>query len=203
MLGLTVLLALGIYLTVSALVIWLVVRWAKKRGRRGWVWGGVAAFAIYNLVFWDWIPTVAMHKYYCSTEAGFWVYKTPEQWVKENPGVMETLVDNSPYEEYPNWPTENWRGKEIASINQRFGMLYTSHLSSVAEDELFLNVWRWRNELVDKKTGEILVRHVDFSAGNGYIGGDLPVKFWIQYNHCSDKNEYADRFGELLKQFGG
>lgn len=91
MLGLVVLFVIGLYLAISALVVWLAARWAKKRGRRGWVWGGVAAFALYNLVFWDLIPTLVMHKYYCATEAGFWVYKTPEQWVKENPGVAETL----------------------------------------------------------------------------------------------------------------
>ncbi len=91
MLGLVVLFVIGLYLAISALVVWLAARWAKKRRRRGWVWGGIAAFAMYNLVFWDLIPTLVMHKYYCATEAGFWLYKTPEQWVKENPGVMETL----------------------------------------------------------------------------------------------------------------
>lgn len=51
MLGLVVLFVIGIYLAISALVVWLVARWAKKRERRRWLWGGLAAFAMYNLVF--------------------------------------------------------------------------------------------------------------------------------------------------------
>ena len=42
---------------------------------------------MYNLMFWGLIPTLAMHKYYCATHAGFWVYKTPEQWMKQNPDL--------------------------------------------------------------------------------------------------------------------
>ncbi len=113
MLGLVVLFVIGIYLAISALVVWLATRWAKKRGRRGWVWGGVAAFAMYNLVFWDLIPTLAMHKYYCATEAGFWVYKTPEQWVKENPGVAETLSMSHLPEQYRVNPNNGNSGDSI------------------------------------------------------------------------------------------
>jgi hypothetical protein len=50
------------------------------------------ALVMYHLVFWDWVPTVVAHQYYCATEAGFWVYKTVDEWKAENPGVMETLV---------------------------------------------------------------------------------------------------------------
>ena len=42
MFGLIVLMAIATYLIISALVVWLSVRWAKKRGRRGWLWGSFA-----------------------------------------------------------------------------------------------------------------------------------------------------------------
>lgn len=91
MLGLAVLFFIALYLLITWGVVRLAVRWARRHGRRGWVWGGVAALAMYNLMFWDLIPTLLIHKYYCATEAGLWVYKAPEEWVKENPGVLETL----------------------------------------------------------------------------------------------------------------
>ncbi len=50
---------------------------------------------MYNLVFWDLIPTKLLHKYYCATEAGILVYKTPGQWITENPGVAETLTSTT------------------------------------------------------------------------------------------------------------
>lgn len=100
MLILAFLLFIGLCLSPIWLVVRFAVRWAKRRGRRGWVWGSAAALAMYHLMFWDLIPTLLIHRYYCATEAGFWVYKTPEEWVKENPGVLETLsVDHLP-EEY-------------------------------------------------------------------------------------------------------
>ena len=68
---------------------------AVRKEKSGWKWPLGVAVLLYLAVFWDHIPTVLVHKYYCETEAGFWVYKTPEQWKKENPGVMETLVDTN------------------------------------------------------------------------------------------------------------
>jgi hypothetical protein len=188
---------MGLYLLISIGVVKLAIRHAHKHGKRVKRWGWAAALVMYLIPFWDWIPTVAMHQYYCATEAGFWVYKTVDQWKTENPGVMEGLV------EYPNWPSESWNGQRIASINQRFGMLYKNHLSSQEESELFLHVWRWGNELLDKKNGEVLARRVDFSTGNGYIGGEPPVKFWLQSEHCINSKEQSHQFGEFLKQIKG
>lgn len=91
----------------------------------------------------------------------------------------------------------------IAHINQRFGMVYRNHLSSQDERELFLHVWRWKYELLDKETGEVLARQVDFSIGNGYLGGELPVKFWLQIDHCMNSNEQSRKFSEFVKQFKG
>lgn len=205
MLGLVYLLAFLVYLAISIGVVVLVVRWAKIRNRKSWVWGSLAAFVMYNLVFWDWVPTVVAHRYYCSTQAGFWVYKMLDQWKAENPGVMETLVENnkSPEGVSPDWPLEHRPGMNIAHINQRFGMAYTNHLSSQEEKEMFLHVWRWKYELLDKKTGEILARQIDFSTGNGYIGGEPPLRFWLQNERCSGSREAFRKLSEFVKQFKG
>lgn len=179
MFGLVVLLFIGAYLLVSALVVWLAARWAKKRGRRGWVWGGLGAFAMYNLVFWDWIPTVAMHKYYCATEAGFWVYKTPEQWTKENPGVLETLVASK---EAPSTRVGNMDSHTDTYVtNERFRWV----VSRIGPESP--NQWRHEQTFVDAKTSEVLARYKDFSTSQiapqaGWAGW----KFWLQRDHCEE-----------------
>jgi hypothetical protein len=105
MMGLAILFGLAVYLLISAVVIWAARRWARRNGRdpRRWGWG--AALVMYLIPFWDLIPTLVMHQYRCATEAGFWVYKTPEQWVAENPGVLETLsVSHLPEQYYKGLP---------------------------------------------------------------------------------------------------
>jgi len=184
----------------------LAIRYARKSGRNRWAWGIGVFLLIFLPIFWDWVPTVLMHKYHCSTEAGFWVYKTMDQWKAENPGVMETLVDNSP-QKYSNWPRESWNGKEITSINQRFGLQYKNHLYSSTkpnEKELFLNVWRWETEVIDKKTAFVLAQRVDFSSGNdGYIGGEGPLKFWLVNKGCNQSREYSNAFRGFLEKLRG
>jgi hypothetical protein len=204
MIGLIVFPAVLLYLLLSIVVVRLAIRYARNSGRSAKRWGWSVALVMYLIPFWDWIPTVAMHQYYCAKDSGFWVYKTVDQWKAENPGVMEGLVDNSP-SPYgsPNWPTEVWRGKEVTSINQRFGMLYKNHLSSPEEGKLFLNGWRWETELVDKKTGEVLARRVDFSTGNGQIGGEPELRLWLHSDSCIGGRDNAIKFGEFLKQFRG
>ena len=182
MLGLMVLLALGIYLSVSALFIWLATRWAKNRGRRGWVWGSVAAFAMYNLVFWDLIPTLVVHKYYCATEAGFWVYKTPEQWVKENPGVLETLVPWPASKIYgPKKVAFELDGGTVTQYNERFGYWSKSNTNLHG---LLLD--QHESGIVDAKTKEFLVRYANFRSGPR--GAGVIWKSWLNGKCDSPSN---------------
>lgn len=179
MLGLVVLLIIGAYLLVSALVVWVAARWARKHNRRAWVWGGFAAFAIYNLVFWDWIPTVATHKYYCAAEAGFWVYKTPEQWVKENPGVLQTLT---PYPRSKIYGEEKisfeFNGGNVTQYNDRFG-LWEKDKKSL--NGLLIN--RQESGIFDVKTRDFLVYRVNFFAGPKEAGGIW--KSWLNRSTCN------------------
>ncbi|HQW20010.1 MAG TPA: hypothetical protein PLI90_04975 [Rhodocyclaceae bacterium] len=182
MFGLAVILIMGVYLLISIAVVCGMVRTARKNGRNAKLLGWSAALVMYLIPFWDWLPTVATHQYYCATEAGFWVYKTVDQWKQENPGVMETLVANK------GAPSAN--GAYI--LNKRFNWV-------VKKGGAFpFNRWRWEQELVDVKTGEVLARYVDFSTGNGNIGGpDVPLKFWLQSEHCLD----GERNNSLMRQF--
>lgn len=203
--GLVIFGAMALYLVLAIFVVTGAIGHARKNGKSVNRWGWGAALVMYLIPFWDWIPTVAMHQYYCATEAGFWVYKTPEQWMKENPGVVETLVENnkSPEGISPNWPHESRPDMNIAHINQRFGMGYKDHFSSQEESQLFLHVWRWKYELLDRKTGDVLARQVDFSTGNGRIGGEPPIKFWLQSEHCVSSKEHSQKFLEFIRPLKG
>jgi hypothetical protein len=203
--GIFILGALALYLLTTIGIVWWAIRHAKKNGKSLKKWGWGAALVMYLIPFWDWIPTLGVHQYYCAKESGFWVYKTLDQWNAENPEVMETLVENSnsPESISPDWPLERRPDMNIAHINQRFGMAYKNHLLSSDERKLLFNVWRWKYELQDKKTGEILARQVDFSTGNGYLGGEPPVKFWLQNEHCMSGREQSRNLNEFVKQFKG
>lgn len=195
MMGIVMLFVFGVYLTLSIGAVLFVVRWSKKRERRPWVWGGLTVFVMYNLVFWDWIPTLVAHKYYCSTQAGFWVYKTPEQWMKENPGVFETLMTQQV------WPSKSVSGMDIhtsvSAVNQRFDYL------NKKSGPLFMNRWRHEQAFLDSKTGEILAQQIDFSTGNGNVGGEIEFRFWLHSNNCAGGRDNAISFVKFVNQLKG
>ncbi len=196
MMGLIMLMFLAVYVLISIWVVRRVKTYARANGKSVTRWGWGAALGMYMLVFWDWIPTVVAHKYYCSTEAGFWVYKTPEQWKAENPGVMETLLENK------NTSTSREGGMnnfvDTNNLNQRMNNILRK------SGPYFINQWRWEQEIVDTKTDEVLARYLDFSTGNGNIGGEQPFRFWLQSKGCSGESAVNNsQFYNFRHQFLG
>lgn len=190
--GFVIMVALGLYLLISMGVVAWAVSYAKKHGKNAKRWGWGAALGMYLLVFWDWIPTVIAHKYYCATEAGFWVYKTPEQWKTENTGVMEGLVATpSKSENLGHGWTRYW-------VNQR---LYFE----VKRERNFKHaIWREDEQLVDADTHQILAKVISFSRGVGgnvfAMGGTLDefrqafIFGWGERNCMSDGQSLTDKF---------
>ena len=170
--------ALGLYALISfGTVSWAIIH-ARKHKKNPWIWGLGAVFFMYNLLFWDWLPTVAAHKYYCSTEAGFWVYKTLDQWKAENPGVMETLTPYKGPQNQRDGDMENYI--DTYYLNQRFNWIIKHN------GKFFPNRWRHEQELIDTRNNEILARYVDFSTSQerrqaGWSGW----KFWLDNQNCS------------------
>lgn len=172
MFGLAYLLALGLYLLISIGVVRWAIRYARNYGRSAKRWGWAAAFVMYSLVFWDWIPTVATHQYYCAKESGLWVYKTPEQWKKENPGAMEELhqilqpIQRAPY-------------GYVQILDERFAIethrkIPVPLLSTAIDEEL----------LMDRKTGDILAKGVNVGSGVGNMATGGGLKFWLNQKPC-------------------
>ena len=172
MMGLMFLGFFAVYLALSVWAVKAASGWAKTNNKKPWLWGGLAAFVMYNLVFWDWIPTVVAHKYYCSTEAGFWVYKTVDQWKKENPGVMEVLVENVSATRQQGDDAEF---TDKYSINQRISKIVKQYRVIT-----LLPVYRLQQSIIDANNNEELARYVYFFSGRGT---EL-FKFWERIEGC-------------------
>lgn len=191
---LTLLVLIGITFLV---VVPMAVRYAAKHGRSKWRWGVGAFLLVYLPIFWDWIPTVAVHQYYCAKESGFWVYKTLEQWKAENPGVVETLVANKvPVLVSHEGSQDNWTDAEM--LNQRIKIV------SKRNGPLFLHRWRWEGEWVDSKNNEVLARYVDFYTSHERRQADWSGwKFWLATDYCVGYQEKAVKFSNSIEQFKG
>lgn len=181
-----------LYLLIAVVIVRWAIRYARDNGRSAKRWGWGAALVMYLIPFWDWLPTVATHQYYCAKDAGFWVYKTVDQWKAENPGVMEGLVANKV------WLHQQIDGKDIAIINQRMRLVYAER------NELFLHRWPDIRELVDAKNNEVLARYVDFSTSQerGHAGWS-GWKFWLHNESCVSGRGKAIEFGKYYLQFKG
>lgn len=173
-----------IYFPLSIWIIRKSYRFAKAKYRRGWAGGVIAAFIMYNLVFWDFIPTLVAHKYYCSTQAGFWVYKTPEQWREENPEILEkiNITQNSTDYKIEKIP----KGfKSTYSINKRIkeSRLVTFVLTTI------LDINRVEELKIDCNNF-ILTKKISFYAGriSGAPKDIKNYKFWVNLDECSGRN---------------
>ncbi|MCO6411335.1 MAG: hypothetical protein J5I92_01195 [Thiogranum sp.] len=179
MIGLSYLAFFVLYLLIAALLTWFSAKAARRRGIAGWKWGLAALLAMLLLVFWDWIPTLALHHYYCATDGGYTRYKTLAQWDAENPGVAQTLKPSSTTKSI----REGTRQRYV--LNQRFAwdIHHAQHPLHIRERD---------ERIVDMKTGEVLARYVDFDTDIQVAGlgpRDIrDLKFWLKYKSCETED---------------
>lgn len=194
--GMVIFGALALYLIVSLVVVGVTALAAKSGGRSPWRWGGAAAAVMYLLVFWDHVPTVMAHKYYCEKDAGFWINKTMAQWKSENIGVAETLT---PVTGAPSTRVGDQSNRTYTyPLNQRF-------VWSVKKEGPYpFHRWRHEQQVVDVKTSESLAQYVDFSTGYGELalgGEDTRVlKFWLRKAHCNGGASNEGKMGQFMLQ---
>lgn len=180
MIGLVVLIVSVVYF---ALLIWATrstYHWAKKCGwSRDKCWGAAVGgfLVVYLPVFWDHIPTLIAHKYYCEKEAGFWVYKTPEQWKKENPRAEDKLT----WTDLGARTVDSNTGIQRIQLNERFVEQLAKHHTGI------LPVARSEYTVVDENNGDVVARQVIVGAGYGnmMVGNDWrSMKFWLGLESC-------------------
>ena len=118
---------------------------------KGWLALLPTALLTFGLLFWDWVPTFVVHRYYCATEGRFTVNKTLAQWQTENFDIADTLV---PIESSQSIKTGN---TTIYPLNQRFNwqVIQMQHSFHIHERD---------ERIVDTKTNDVLVRYIDFDS---------------------------------------
>lgn len=186
---LTLLIFIGLTFLV---VVPLAVRYAARHGRSKWRWGIGAFLLVYLPIFWDWIPTVVAHKYYCEKDSGFWVYKTLEQWKAENPGVMETLKANKGAPSKRQGDMVNYI--DTYYMNSRFNWVVKHN------GQFLFNRWRHEQEVVDTNTNVVLARYVDFSTSQDQRqAGWSGWKFWLVNEHCINGAMNAGKLSTFME----
>lgn len=192
MMGLMVLGFFAVYLLISIWVTKKAASWAKANNKKPWLWAGLAAFVMYNLVFWDLIPTLVMHKYYCDTQAGFWVYKTPEQWVKENPDFR---LQESSAHDYNG--TDN-NHTSTTALNQRL-----NYVSKINPANFWLPIHKSEQYVEDFENKYVLIKRKNYLFGYRDPNSIGQLKIWLQLNNCNknDGNKSFLAFGEMAEKF--
>ena len=168
------------YLAIAVFFVRATLRSAREAGlatKQRWVRGGLVALVFYLIPFWDWIPTVVAHQYYCATEAKFEVYKTIEQWKAENAEVVQELRYD------PQAKFTQIGDLERFPLNQRIVS------ERIAAKNIVLSVKRESARIVDLKSGKVLARYADFRAGYPSlgVGGAAAWKFWLKREGCEDE----------------
>jgi hypothetical protein len=193
MIGLISIIAVGgLFLLACGAFTWT-YRARRRKGqsqRAAFVWA-MAAVALLSLpITWDAIPTWIAFEHYSRNEAGVKILKTLEQWKAENPGVAETLEPYRLRDKRAN-VTRLANGKLRYPLNDRFAY------DTWKRDQLFLSVYANSYEVIDRKSGEVLMRYVEVGSGNpGGLasGGERWWAFWLIHQPTEGGREAYSRY---------
>ena len=193
MIAIVIFLIAAVYLGVAIWAIRATYRGTRASGAgrvAQWTSAGLVALALYLIPFWDWIPTVVAHHYYCANEATFKVRKPIEQWMKENSEIVATLR-----------PEQSVAGVEVNGF-RRYAMNQRLAIDSKGATPVFLAVRREEARMVDVMNGEILAEYVEFLSGYGSfsVGGEGAWKFWLDTGACSGRVGFRESFGDFERQ---
>jgi hypothetical protein len=152
------LMALPFYIFACYYLVKLAYRLGKKRQWRliNRILIAIGAFIAFNTpVGSTFIPGLIVMPGYCEN-AGFTLYKTPEQWMLENPGVASTLVrpKSTNSESFLN---ANGQYEMAYHLNQRFDWRILS--PSLPTKNMFQKI----ETVVDVKTEEVMAKRIDYS----------------------------------------
>lgn len=189
MIGLIVLAVVATYLVLWIVVVTVTYKVARRRGttrKTAWYAAGLACLIMFLIPFWDWLPTVAAHRYYCWKDSGFTVYKTLDQWKQENPGVAETLVRTE------GAPTVQEGNTLKYLLNQRF--VWEAHYHHLP----ILPVTVYEDRLIDRTTSAVLARAVDVRTGCGIAM--TSEKWWCNWKGWLDQGP-CDITGKATGEF--
>lgn len=171
MIGLIILGVAAIYIALLGVFSVSGYRWAKRRGLSGAQCRLVAAggfLFVYLPVFWDHIPTIIAHQYYCATKAEFREFKSVEKWKAEN-------------------------SKELGNLLRQSHMSYSYLNKRIISETTYkkidiLPITISTVDVIDDSKGEILATLVSVGSGYGNMMTSPDVrsmKFWLNLGSCA------------------
>ncbi|WXG55517.1 MAG: hypothetical protein ROD09_11900 [Candidatus Sedimenticola sp. (ex Thyasira tokunagai)] len=187
-----------VYLIISILVVRYFVKVARKRNIKGWKFGVPAALIMYSFVFWDHVPTLVLHKYYCATEAGLFIYKSPEQWIIENNNIIDSITwkkrGSGPFADIPDGVTDK-DGVYRQILNERF----KRETRSVKKSMLPITIRK--TEITDYVVDMVVVKMTVVDSGYGGLGAGTGInswKIWVNPGLCTTG---SDDFKEIYIKY--
>lgn len=186
MIGIAYLAAAIVYL----LIMIAVVSSAWKRGRktsrkRAFGYAVLGFLAVYLPLFWDHLPTLVMHQYYCAKDAGVTIYKTPEQWIKVHESELDKLrLDDMKERITATYTSDGWTrrmlNREVSfdtrNYDVKFGWIYISGGEA---------------RYYDVNRNMILASRKSYSSGRGHFESD-DLRLWMNFGGCKLNNESND-----------
>lgn len=202
MFGLVVLAFATVYFT----VMFFAVRGAWRMGladggtwRRAIGFASLAFLAVYLPVFWDLIPTHAVHRHMCAQDAGFTALVDAKEWRAKNAEAVAAVsrlgrTEREAAIREPNTPD----GFERVTV---FGGLFARDFKLTPVFS-WLSVQRYEVQLVDARNGERLASATDYVSG---YGSSEDLRFWLRTYSCTSRSSTATalpvRPTELLHRF--
>ncbi|MEW8693437.1 MAG: hypothetical protein AB2535_20570 [Candidatus Thiodiazotropha endolucinida] len=191
MIGLIYLIVMGGHFLLSIWVINLAVKQARKRSKPGWHYGVPAGIAMFLVLYWDLIPTHAVHRYYCLVDGGFTVNKSLDEWKRENPGIAETLVPSKELD------SEIEGNRKRYLLNQRFTWdIYTAHHA--------FGIRERDERIVDLENGDVLARYIDFDTDIRRLAMEprnfRDLRLWLAVTSCEMDVKSRINFADFQKE---
>ncbi len=170
------------YFWIAIIAVKTAMAWSKKRGGRPWIAGTFVGLIFYMGLFWDHIPTLVLFKYHCNQDAGFHVYQTVEEWVRENPDAAASLTKFDSAQ-------MRIKGESGFLLNERF------KVDSEHDIPIALSISMNLRKIIDRKTDKVLAEYIDYTSGGKSImlGIDSisQLKPWLGNSTCSSSVKEA------------
>jgi hypothetical protein len=134
------------------------------------------------------LPNIIAYHHLVNSEPAITVYKTPEQWIAENPDAAKNLT--------------YWELGEISHITNGSIFHLNERIDAVStHTPAWPGIRRFETRIVDRKTGALLVKSVSFTMGD--CGNSMPLVFWL--HECDPPNHiasYLDRYQKIGRKIG-
>ncbi|HYD57877.1 MAG TPA: hypothetical protein VEB41_13295 [Burkholderiales bacterium] len=191
--------AIALYAFALLALVLSAYRFARRRGfgrKRRVALAVVVFFAGYLPLFWDHIPTVVAHEYYCQKEAGIWVFKTPEQWVTENADALRAIHRA----DYLPGLADPQAGVTREKLSSRFSR------ETVRSRLTLLPLTITRRTILDTHTDVVLARQVSVVTGYGTPALATEwhdLKFWLSSKSCAPGLREFSNLTTQYRDIGG